>query len=97
MIKSAQKGIPGDGTTPVTSSVTTKVIKSSGNNQVLGRTRTDSSYFLRDDYDLTCRVEKLQPYREEEPLSSTGLEQLLPLLCVAHGEGDGVDGVLEPG
>lgn len=39
----------------------------------------------------------LQPYRKEEPLGSTGLEQLLPLFCVAHGEGDGVDAVLEPG
>lgn len=76
----------------MTSSRTTKVIKSR-NNPVLGRTWTDSSYFLQDGYG----VEKPQPYREEEPLSSTGLEQLLPLFCVAHGEADGVDGVQEPG
>ena len=37
------------------------------------------------------------PYREEKPLSSTGLEQLLPLFLVAHGEGDWVDLVLELG
>lgn len=36
-------------------------------------------------------------YREEEPLSGAGLEELLPLFRVPHGEGDGVDGVLEPG
>lgn len=36
-------------------------------------------------------------YWEKEPLSSTGLEQLLPLFCVAHREGDGVDVVLELG
>lgn len=36
-----------------------------------------------------------QPYGEEESLSGAGLEELLPLVCVAHGEGDGVDGVLE--
>lgn len=39
----------------------------------------------------------LPPYRKEEPLSSAGLEELLPLFCVPHREGDGVDGVLEPG
>lgn len=39
----------------------------------------------------------LKPYREEESLSSTGLEELLPLISVAHREGDGVDLVLEPG
>lgn len=44
-----------------------------------------------------CSVKTLQPYREEEPLSSAGLEELLPLFCVPHGEGDGVDVVLEPG
>lgn len=38
----------------------------------------------------------LQPYGEEESLSSAGLEELLPLVSVPHGEGDGVDGVLEP-
>lgn len=38
----------------------------------------------------------LQPYGEEESLSSAGLEELLPLVGVPHGEGDGVDGVLEP-
>lgn len=37
-----------------------------------------------------------QPYGEEESLSSAGLEELLPLVSVPHGEGDGVDGVLEP-
>lgn len=37
------------------------------------------------------------PYWEEEPLGGTGLEQLLPLVRVAHGEGDGVDVVLELG
>ncbi len=39
----------------------------------------------------------LQPYREEESLSSTGLEELLPLVSVPHREGDGVDVVLELG
>lgn len=38
-----------------------------------------------------------QPYGEEEPLSSTGLEELLPLVGVPHGEGDGVDSVVELG
>lgn len=37
----------------------------------------------------------LQPYREEESLSSTGLEELLPFLSIPHREGDGVDAVLE--
>lgn len=37
------------------------------------------------------------PYREEEPLSGAGLEELLPLVGVPHGEGDGVDPVLELG
>lgn len=35
--------------------------------------------------------------REKESLSSTGLEELLPLISVAHRKGDGVDPVLEPG
>ncbi len=39
----------------------------------------------------------LQPYREEESLSSTRLEELLPFFGVPHGEGDGVDAVLELG
>lgn len=39
----------------------------------------------------------LQAYGEEESLSSTGLEELLPLVGVPHGEGDGVDPVLELG
>lgn len=38
-MKSAQTRIPGDGRTSVTSSMTTKVIKSSGNNQVLGMSK----------------------------------------------------------
>lgn len=38
----------------------------------------------------------LQPYGKEESLSSAGLEELLPLVGVPHGEGDGVDGVVEP-
>ena len=37
----------------------------------------------------------LRPYREEESLSSAGLEELLPLVGVPHGEGDRVDSVLE--
>lgn len=39
----------------------------------------------------------LQPYREEKSLSSTGLEELLPLVSIPHREGDGVDSVLELG
>lgn len=39
----------------------------------------------------------LQTYREEESLSGTGLEELLPLVSVPHREGDGVDAVLELG
>lgn len=39
----------------------------------------------------------LQPYGEEESLSSAGLEELLPLVGVPHGEGDWVDSVLELG
>lgn len=39
----------------------------------------------------------LQPYGEEESLSSTGLEELLPLVSIPHREGDGVDSVLELG
>lgn len=38
-----------------------------------------------------------QAYGEEEPLSSAGLEELLPLVSVSHREGDGVDSVLELG
>jgi len=38
-----------------------------------------------------------QAYGEEEPLCSAGLEELLPLVGVPHGEGDGVDPVLELG
>lgn len=34
-------------------------------------------------------------YREEESLSRTWLEELLPLFCVSHGEGDGVDAEVE--
>lgn len=36
-------------------------------------------------------------YRQKESLSSTGLEELLPLVSVPHREGDGVDAVLELG
>lgn len=36
-------------------------------------------------------------YREKESLSSTGLEELLPLVRIPHREGDGVDAVLELG
>lgn len=36
-------------------------------------------------------------YGEEESLSSTRLEELLPLVGVPHREGDGVDPVLELG
>lgn len=36
-----------------------------------------------------------QPYWEEESLSGAGLEELLPFVCVPHGEGDGVEAVLE--
>lgn len=36
-------------------------------------------------------------YRKKESLSGAGLEELLPLVSVAHGEGDGVDAILELG
>lgn len=38
-----------------------------------------------------------ESYGEEESLSGTGLEELLPLVSVAHREGDGVNPVLELG
>lgn len=41
--------------------------------------------------------EELQSYREKQPLGSTRLEKLLPLLCIPHGEGDWIDTVLELG
>lgn len=43
------------------------------------------------------RIRGRHPYREEESLSSAGLEEFLPLVCIAHGEGDRVDTVLELG
>lgn len=39
----------------------------------------------------------MHPYREEESLSGTGLEELLPLVSIPHREGDGVDAVMELG
>lgn len=38
-----------------------------------------------------------QPYGEEESLRGARLEELLPLVGVAHREGDWVDGELELG
>lgn len=39
---------------------------------------------------------ELASHRKEKSLSCTGLEELLPLFCVSHREGDGVDAELEP-
>lgn len=40
-------------------------------------------------------IKCLQPYGQEESLRGTRLEELLPLVGVAHREGDWVDGELE--